>query len=90
VETGRSSAYNLGSGHPHSVRDVIGAVERVTGRTVPWTLSPRRPGDPAVLYASADKARSELGWAPRFSDLDAIVRTAWQWHQAHPRGYGVD
>ena len=62
---------------PHSVREVIDAVGRVTGRTVPWTLAPRRPGDPAALYARADKARVELGWAPRFSDLDAIVGTAW-------------
>ena len=77
AETGTSAAYNLGTGTPHSVREVIDAVERVTGRAVPWTLAPRRPGDPAVLYAAADKARAELGWTPRFSDLDAIVRTAW-------------
>ncbi len=84
---GPSGAYNLGTGRPHSVREVIGAVERVTGNTVPWTLAPRRPGDPAALYASADKARGELGWTPRFSSLDDIVRTAWTWRRAHPRGY---
>ena len=87
VETGKSGAYNLGTGHPHSVRDVIDTVERVTGRTVPWTLAPRRPGDSAVLFAAAHKAQSELHWTPRFADLDAIVRTAWNWHRAHPRGY---
>jgi UDP-glucose-4-epimerase GalE len=87
VETGRSVAYNLGTGHPHSVREVIHAVERATGRAVPWTIAPRRPGDPAVLYAAADKAKSELHWTPRFADLDAIVGTAWAWHRAHPRGY---
>src|SRR2546422_749262 len=54
--TGKSGAYNLGTGQPRSVRDVIDAVERVTGKKVPWTLAPRRPGDPATLYASADKA----------------------------------
>jgi UDP-glucose-4-epimerase GalE len=84
---GGSSAYNLGTGHPHSVREVIDAVARVTGRPVPWTLAPRRPGDPAVLYAAADKARAELRWAPTLGDLETIVRTAWDWHRAHPHGY---
>ena len=88
VETGRSTAYNLGTGRPHSVRAVIAAVERVTGRQVPWTLAPRRPGDPAVLYADARKAQRELGWTPRLADLEAIVGTAWAWHERHPTGYG--
>ena len=87
VETGHSMAYNLGTGHPHSVREVIDAVERATGRTVAWTLAPRRPGDPAMLYAAAHKAHAELHWTPRFPDLAAIVRTAWEWHRAHPHGY---
>jgi UDP-glucose-4-epimerase GalE len=85
--TGASAAYNLGSGSPHSVRDVIGAVERMTGRPVPWTLAPRRPGDPAALYATATKARAALDWTPQLSDLDTIVRTAWAWRRAHPQGY---
>ena len=87
VETGHSMAYNLGTGHPHSVREVIDAVERATGRTVAWTLAPRRAGDPAVLYAAAHKAHADLRWTPRFPDLAAIVRTAWEWHRAHPHGY---
>jgi UDP-glucose-4-epimerase GalE len=87
VETGKSGAYNLGTGHPHSVREVIDTVERVTGRQVPWTLAPRRAGDPAVLYAAPHKAENELHWAHRFGDLDTIVRTAWEWHRTHPRGY---
>ena len=87
VETGKSGAYNLGTGHPHSVREVIDTVQRVSGRAVPWTLGPRRPGDPAVLYAAPKKARAELHWTPRYADLEAIVRTAWTWHSAHPRGY---
>jgi UDP-glucose-4-epimerase GalE len=87
-ETGRSGAYNLGTGRPHSVREVIESVQRVTGLSVPWTLGPRRPGDPAVLYASPKKAQSELRWTPRFPDLDDIVATAWGWHKAHPHGYG--
>jgi len=88
VETRVSGAYNLGTGHPHSVKDVIGAVEKVTGRQVPWTLGPRRPGDPAVLYAAPHKAQAELHWKPRLAELDAIVGTAWNWHRTHPRGYG--
>jgi len=87
AETGKSGAYNLGTGHPHSVREVIDAVEHVTGRKVPWTLAPRRPGDPAVLYAAPHKAQSELRWMPRFGDLETIVRTAYAWHEAHPGGY---
>ena len=87
ADTRKSGAYNLGTGQPQSVRDVIGAVERVTGQKVPWTLAPRRAGDPAILFASADKARAELGWTPKLPSIDAIVRTAWAWRQAHPGGY---
>jgi UDP-glucose-4-epimerase GalE len=87
VETGRSGAYNLGTGRPHSVRDVIGAVERVTGQTVKWSLAPRRDGDPAVLYAAAQKAQDELHWKPRWTDLESIVRSAWEWRRTHPHGY---
>jgi UDP-glucose-4-epimerase GalE len=87
IETGKSSAYNLGTGLPHSVRQVIDTVEHVTGRRVPWTLAPRRPGDPAALYAVAGKAQTELCWTPRFPDLESIVRTVWAWHQSHPHGY---
>lgn len=82
-----SSVYNLGTGTPHSVRAVIDAVERVTGRPVPWTLGPRRAGDPAALFSAPDKARRELGWTPRFAELDAIVGTAWAWHRSHPYGF---
>ena len=84
---GRSGAYNLGTGQPRSVREVIETVERVTGRRVPWNLAPRRPGDPATLYAAPGKAQSALGWTPRLGSLETIVRTAWDWHLAHPHGY---
>jgi UDP-glucose-4-epimerase GalE len=87
-ETGKSGAYNLGTGRPQSVKDVIAAVEKATGAPVPWTLGPRRPGDPAVLYAAPHKANVELHWKPRFADLDTIVTTAWNWHRTHPHGYG--
>ncbi len=84
---GASGAYNLGTGQPQSVRQVIDTVARVTGHAVPWTLGPRRPGDPAVLYASAHKAQSELHWTPQLGDLETIVGTAWDWHRNHPHGY---
>jgi UDP-glucose 4-epimerase len=87
AEAGHSGAYNLGTGRPHSVREVIDSVERVTGRAVSWTIAPRRPGDPAVLYAAPQKAQAALHWTPRHSELDAIVRTAWHWRRAHPHGY---
>ena len=84
---GPSGAYNLGTGRPHSVREVIDMVSRVTGHEVPFTFAPRRPGDPAVLFAAAHKAQAELHWAPAFGDLETIVRTAWDWHRNHPHGY---
>jgi UDP-glucose-4-epimerase GalE len=85
---GASAAYNLGNGTAFSVREVIASVERVSGRRVPWTCAARREGDPAVLLASSARIRAQLGWRPRYADLDTIVRSAWQWRAAHPRGYG--
>ena len=85
---GPSAAYNLGNGRATSVREVADAVERVTGRKVPLTTGPRRPGDPAVLYASSDRIRKDLGWTPRYESLGVIVETAWRWREAHPAGYG--
>jgi UDP-glucose 4-epimerase len=79
--------WNLGSGSGHSVLEVIGAVERVSGRKVPYRLQDRRPGDPAVLVAASERAR-QAGWQPRFAALDDIVRTACTWREAHPKGYG--
>jgi UDP-glucose-4-epimerase GalE len=85
---GASGSYNVGTERPSSVKDVIASVERVTGRTVAWRSAPRRPGDPAILYASAQRIRSDLGWSPQRADLDTIVADAWRWHQAHPEGFG--
>ena len=83
-----STAYNLGNGRPISVREVVSAVERVTGRKIPLTTGPRRAGDPAVLFASSDKIKRALGWTPAFEEIDVIVETAWRWRMAHPGGYG--
>jgi UDP-glucose-4-epimerase GalE len=88
AQGGASAAYNLGTERPSSVLEVLGAVERVTGRPVPRREGPRRPGDPAVLFASARKAREELGWVPARPGIDEIVGDAWRWHAAHPDGYG--
>ena len=88
LRSGRpSTAYNLGNGRPTSVRQVVDAVERVTGRKVPAGVTDRRPGDPAILYASSEKIRRELGWNPRLEDIDVIVETAFRWREAHPTGY---
>jgi UDP-glucose 4-epimerase len=72
---------NLGNGEGFSVKQVIESARRVTGHAIPAEIFPRRPGDPAVLVASAEKAMRELGWKPRYADLDEMVRTAWVWHQ---------
>jgi UDP-glucose 4-epimerase len=79
--------YNLGNGRGFSVREVIDTARRVTGKAIPARESPRRPGDPAVLVASSEKIRRELGWTPRYPDLESIVRSAWDWRRAHPHGY---
>ena len=84
---GPSATYNLGTERPTSVRDVIAAVERVTGKKVARRSAPRRAGDPAVLYASAERIRGDLGWTPQRPDLDVIVADAWRWHSTHPHGY---
>jgi UDP-glucose 4-epimerase len=73
--------FNLGNGKGFSVREVIESARRVTGHPIPAEIHPRRPGDPAVLVASSEKAIRELGWKPRYAELDEIVRTAWIWHQ---------
>jgi UDP-glucose-4-epimerase GalE len=84
---GASGAYNLGSGTGMSVREVVAAVERVAGRPVPHTVGPRRPGDPARLVASNAGARRDLGWTPKLAAVEAIVRSAWRWHEQMPDGY---
>ncbi|HEX5473015.1 MAG TPA: UDP-glucose 4-epimerase GalE [Vicinamibacterales bacterium] len=83
-----STTYNLGNGCPISVRDIVEAVARVTGRTVPVAMAGRRPGDPGVLFASSETIRRELGWRPAHERIDAIVETAARWREAHPAGYG--
>jgi UDP-glucose 4-epimerase len=85
---GASAVYNLGNGSGFSVREVIARAAEVVGKPVPAVEDKRRPGDPAVLVASAEKARRELGWQPRYGDLKTIISTAWKWHREHPSGFG--
>jgi UDP-glucose 4-epimerase len=82
-----SRIYNLGNGNGYSVREVIETVKKVTGEKIISVDSPRRPGDPARLVASSEKIKQELRWIPRYPDLEAIVKTAWEWHKNHPKGY---
>src|ERR1035441_7760743 len=73
--------YNIGNGQGFPVREVIDSVRRVTGQPIPVEECPRREGDPAVLVASSEKIKRELGWQPQYADLDAIIASAWEWHQ---------
>jgi UDP-glucose 4-epimerase len=79
--------YNLGNGQGYSVRQVIDAARAVTGHAIPAEESPRRPGDSAVLVASAERINDELGWRPKYPALKDILASAWAWHQSHPQGY---
>src|SRR5437868_2836709 len=82
-----SGLYNLGTGGGSSVREVIAACRKITGRKIETIEKPRRPGDPPRLIASSEKIKRELGWKPKFQSLDAIVESAWRWHQKFPHGY---
>jgi UDP-glucose 4-epimerase len=82
-----SAVYNLGNGQGFSVKQVIDIARQVTGKDIPAVIEARRSGDPAVLVASSDKARRELGWQPSRDKLEDIIRSAWEWHQSHPNGY---
>jgi UDP-glucose 4-epimerase len=86
-EAGTALFYNLGTGNSTSVKQVIDAVEKVTGLKVPVKFSPRREGDPPALYADSTKAQKELGWTPKFKTIESIVETAWRWHKTRTKGY---
>jgi UDP-glucose 4-epimerase len=90
VECGASGAFNLGNGRGYSVKEVVETARAVTGRRIASEIGPRRPGDPPRLVAAADRARDALGWRPQYPDLQAIIASAWEWHQRHPEGYGGD
>jgi UDP-glucose 4-epimerase len=83
----KSGIYNLGNGKGFSVKQVVETVRKVTGHPIRAKVSPRRPGDPAVLIASSEKAQTELNWTPQYNDLESMVESAWKWHKDHPKGY---
>ena len=82
-----SRAYNLGNGRGYSILEVIETAREVTGHPIPFTFTPRRPGDPDILIADSEAINHDLGWAPQYPDLRRIVESAWHWHRAHPNGY---
>ena len=88
LEPGDMRFYNLGIGRGYSVKEVIESAQRVTDVDFPVEYGPRRPGDPAILFANAEKIRQELGWSARYTEIDPIVSTAWNWFKNHPNGYG--
>ena len=87
AEGGQSQAFNLGSQHGFSVRDMIRAAKAVTGRDFAVEEGPRRAGDPAALVASSEKIRRLTGWQPQYSQIETIIADAWKWHSGHPNGY---
>ncbi|WP_066026076.1 UDP-glucose 4-epimerase GalE [Enterococcus mundtii] len=82
-----SNFFNLGSNKGYSVTEMLEAAREVTGRDIPAKIAPRRAGDPSRLVASSEKARATLGWAPEYTDVKEIIKTAWAWHESHPNGY---
>jgi UDP-glucose 4-epimerase len=85
---GESNVFNLGSGKGFSVKEMIEVARKVTGHPIPAVVQARRSGDPAVLVASSDKIKQQLGWNPSRDSLETIIQTAWNWHRQHPNGYG--
>ncbi len=84
---GNSEFINLGNGNGYSVKEVIEAARKITGKKIETRIAPRRAGDPSRLIADAKKAREILGWNPNFPEIEKIIESAWQWHQANPNGY---
>lgn len=84
---GKSDVFNLGNGVGFSVKEVIECARKVTGHEIPEVVAPRRPGDPARLVASSEKAVRTLGWKPQYNDLETIISTAWNWHKSKPNGF---
>jgi UDP-glucose 4-epimerase len=87
LNAGDARVYNLGIGRGYSVKEVIDAARVVTGRDIKVEVGPRRPGDPAKLFASPEKVKLALGWEAKHTDLREIIETAWKWYREHPRGY---
>ena len=87
LESPLCGSFNVGSGSGFSVKEIIQVAREITGKPIPVLTAPRRPGDPPRLVSDSTRARTELGWTPRFDDVRAIVASAWAWRQRHPNGY---
>lgn len=87
LRPGDARFYNLGIGRGYSVKEVIDSARRISGIDIPVEYGARRPGDPAALFANADKIRTELGWQAKYTEIDSVVATAWNWFKNHPDGY---
>jgi UDP-glucose 4-epimerase len=87
LDTLGSRKYNLGNGNGFTILELIETAEQITGREIPYEFGPRRAGDPAILIASSEKIRAELGWSPKYTSLEQILGSAWEWHSKHPNGY---
>jgi UDP-glucose 4-epimerase len=89
LKPGVATDYNLGSGSGTTIFELLRACEKAVGRPIPHEVVGRRPGDPGTLIATPEKIVEELGWSPRYPDIDSIVETAWRWHSSHPDGYAT-
>jgi UDP-glucose 4-epimerase len=88
LDSNPNAKYNMGNGKGFSVLEVIEVAKKITGIDIPYEFADKRPGDPAILVASSEKIRKQMGWEPQYPDLETIVKTAWEWHSRHPQGYG--
>jgi UDP-glucose 4-epimerase len=89
-ENNESNIFNLGSGEGYSVKEIIDVARKVTNHLIPAEIKERRPGDPAILIASSDKARKLLGWQPKYNQIEKIITDAWTWHKKNPNGYSIE
>ncbi|MDR2756414.1 MAG: UDP-glucose 4-epimerase GalE [Planctomycetaceae bacterium] len=87
LSDGDARFYNLGIGHGYSVREILDAAKKVTGKEIPTVFGSRREGDPAQLFANSDKVQKELGWKPQHTNIEEIIASAWHWHTTHPKGF---
>ena len=87
LSSGDAKFYNLGIGRGYSVKEILDAAKRATGKEIPAIFGDRREGDPARLFANSDKVQQELGWKPVHTDIEAVIASAWHWHTSHPDGY---
>jgi len=83
----RSDVFNVGTGNGYSNKQILEMVKKISGVDFPVKIAPRRPGDPAAIWADNKKIKKVLGWQPKYSDLETIIRSAWKWHQSHPFGF---